>query len=225
MKQHRSGTIVIALGIALATAAGDARALTRFIDQNPFFRRSALSVYAGRGYPVGEFESSRIGDGNHQPIPTSSTSLEWVDWGVDLEHFFGPRWSLGAFLSSTTYQDKDDPLLETRLTNLGGFLRYVMVSQGGLHPYLRGGIGGEWVQFQDPEYRYQANAAWMVQAGGGLIIMPFDHLSLNLQAMYNQGFTSDTRVPDAELYPDEMVIVGFDTQYWSLQAGLSLYFQ
>ena len=218
MTTPRFRIAIIALSLAVTTvAAVDALALTRFVDENPFFRRSVLSAYAGHGVPVGEFESSRIGDGNHEKGA--------LDWGVDLEHFFGPRWSLGAFLSNTTYLDKDDPLLETNLTNLGGFLRYVMVSRGGLHPYLRGGVGGQWVQFQDPEFRFKSNSSWMVQAGGGLIIMPFHHFSLNLQAMYNQGFTENTRVPDAELYPDERVVVGFDTQYWSLQVGASLYFQ
>jgi len=218
MTRTRFHITIITLSLAVAAVtARDTLALTRFVDENPFFRRSALSAYAGTGVPVGEFESSRIGDGNHE---TGA-----VDWGVDLEHFFGPRWSLGAFLSNTTYLDKDDPLLETNLTNVGGFLRYVMVSRGGLHPYLRGGVGGQWVQFQDPEYRYKSNSSWMVQAGGGLIVMPFNSLSLNLQAMYNQGFTENTRVPDAELYPDERVVVGFDTQYWSLQVGASLYFQ
>jgi hypothetical protein len=212
----RTTTIILCL-IAATAVAGEAQALTRFVDDNPFFRRSALSAYAGSGVPVGEFESSRVGDGNHE---TGA-----IDWGVDLEHFFGPRWSLGAFLANTTYLDKDDPLLETNLTNGGGFLRYVMVSHGGRQPYLRGGVRGQWVQFQDPEYRYKSNSSWMVQAGGGLIIMPFNSLSLNLQAMYNHGFTENTRVPDADIYADEQVIVGFDTQYWSLQAGVSLYFQ
>jgi hypothetical protein len=218
MKNPRTRIAILTLSLAtLVATAGNALALTRFVDENPFFRRSALSGYAGSGVPVGEFESSRIGDGNHE---TGA-----LDWGVDLEHFFGTRWSLGAFLSNTTYLDKDDPLLETNLTNVGGFLRYVMVSRGGLHPYIRGGVGGQWVQFQDPEYRFKSNSSWMVQAGGGLIIMPFNSLSLNLQAMYNQGFTANTRVPDAELYPDERVVVGFDTQYWSLQVGASVYFQ
>ena len=216
-RPHSRPAIIILSLIVAAAASGEALALTRFVDDNPFFRRSAISGYAGKGVPVGEFESSRVGDGNHE---TGA-----LDWGVDLEHFFGPRWSLGGFLSNTTYLDKDDPLLETNLTNVGGFLRYVMVSHGGLHPYLRGGVGGQWVQFQDPEFRYKSNSSWMVQAGGGLIVMPFDSFSLNLQALYNHGFTSDTRVPDAEIYEDERVIVGFDTQYWSLQAGFSLYFQ
>ena len=102
MKNPRTRITILTLSLAtLVATAGNALALTRFVDENPFFRRSALSGYAGSGVPVGEFESSRIGDGNHE---TGA-----LDWGVDLEHFFGTRWSLGAFLSNTTYLDKDDP--------------------------------------------------------------------------------------------------------------------
>jgi hypothetical protein len=159
---------------------------------------------------VGEFESSRDGDGNHE--------VGALDWSVDLEHFFAPRVSLGATLDNTTYQDKDDPDLETHISSFGGFLRYVMVTRGGLHPFLRFGVGGQRVQFQDPEARYRSNTAWMVQGGGGVIIMMLDHLAISMQATYNQGFTENEYIPSAD------AIVGFDTKYWSFQAGMGVYF-
>jgi hypothetical protein len=87
-----------------------------------------------------------------------------------------------------------------------------------LHPFLRFGVGGQRVQFQDPVDRWRSDTAWMVQAGGGVIIMMLDHMAINMQATYNQGFTEETYIPSAD------AIVGFDTKYWSFQAGLGIYF-
>jgi len=198
------------LAVAVTLAAVPSFAITRYVDDNPFHRRSALTGYAGSGYPVGEFESSRDGDGNHQPGA--------LDWSVDLEHYVARKFSLGLTLNNTTYQDKDDELLETHLSSLGGFLRYVMVTRGGLHPYLRFGVGGQRVQFQDPDARFRSNTAWQIQAGGGLIIMMLDHFAISMQAVYNQGFTENTYIPEAD------AIVGFDTKFWSFQVGAGIYF-
>ena len=205
----RSITVVI-VAVLVTLIAAPSFALSRCVSDNPFHRRSALTGYAGAGYPVGEFESSRLGDGNHRPGA--------LDWAVDLEHYFGTRVSMGLTLGNVTYEDKDDVQLETHVSDFGGFLRYVMVTRGGLHPFLRFGVGGERVQFQTPVARDRSNTAWMIEAGGGFIIMMLDHFAISAQAVYHQGFTENTYIPAAD------AIVGFDTKYWSFQGGVGIYF-
>lgn len=202
----------------LSGLASPSFALSRYVQDNAFHRRSALTVYAGGGYPVGEFESSRLGDGNHERAPLDWETLEGINWGVDLEHYFWRSASLGLMLSNVTYQDKDDPQLETHVSNFGGFLRYVLVTRGSLHPFLRFGAGGERIQFQDPVARFRSDTAWMIQAGGGLTITLFSNLAFTGHAIYNHGFTENTYVPEADAR------VGFDTKYWSFQAGLGFLF-
>jgi len=203
-------TVLLLAALAALVPPTASEAITRYSQENPFYRRSALSVYAGYGLPVGEFADDRDGDGNHE-----SGAL---DWSVEIEHFFAPRTSIGAMVVNSTWQDKSIPDLETDLTAFAGFLRYVIVSRAAIHPYLRLAFGGQTVQFQDSTARYKANSAFMVQAGGGLIFVLLDHLSANAQLAYTQGFAEDSYVRDLD------AIVGFDTKYWTLSGGLSIYF-
>jgi hypothetical protein len=206
------------LAIAIVASAAPCLAISRYVDDNRFHRRSALSGYAGGGYPVGEFESSRVGDGNHEQTPIDWEAYEELNWGADIEHYFARKTSVGLTIGNVTYQDKSDPLLETHVSNFGGFLRYVLAPGGHLHPFLRFGVGGERVQFQDPVARYRSNTAWSIQAGGGLMLTMFKHLLFTGQAVYNHGFTENTYIPEAD------AVVGFDTKFWSVQAGVGILF-
>ncbi len=175
-----------------------------------WYNRTAISAYLGGGIPVGAFSSPRPGDGNHR-----SGAL---DWSVELEHFFAPGLSLGAGIANVTWEDRDDPTLETHLDALYGFFRYVAPSATGVAPYLRAGMGAQRVQFQDPLDRFRSDPALYVEAGAGLALRMSDNLGLNVQGTYRHAFTEDALVPDVD------AIVGFDTEYWSFQGGVSLFF-
>ena len=199
--------VAVLAALVLPTASG---AITRYSRENPFYRRTAISGFAGYGLPVGEFASNRDGDGNHEQGA--------FDWSAEIDHFFAPRVSIGVTLSNTTYQDKDIPELETHLSSFAGLMRYVIVTKWALHPYLRLALGGQQVQFQDLDARYRSDSAFMMQAGGGLVLMLFDYVGINGQLTFTKGFTENTYVRDAD------AIVGFDTKYWTFSGGLSVYF-
>lgn len=199
--------IAVLVTLVLPVASG---AITRYSRENPFFRRTALSGFAGYGQPVGNFASDRDGDGNHE-----SGAL---DWSAEIDHFFAPRVAIGVTISNSTWQDKSFPELESHLSSFAGLLRYVIVTRSALHPYLRLAMGGQRVQFQDSQERFRSNSAFMVQAGGGLLLMLFNYVSLNGQVTYTQGFTENTYVRDFD------AIVGFDTTYWTFSGGVSVYF-
>jgi hypothetical protein len=208
--------LMLIAGLTALAPPTVSRAVTRYAQENPFYRRSAFSGYVGYGLPVAEFAAARPGDGNHESGA--------FDWSLELEHFFAPSVSIGVNMANTTYKDKSLPELETHLSSFAGLLRYVIVTREALHPYLRLAMGGQQVQFQNPLERYESDSAFMMQAGGGVIAMLFDYVSLNAQATFTQGFTEDAWVPD---YLDDQgnpTIVGFDTKYWTFSGGLSVYF-
>ena len=205
--------------LLIVAVSTPAFALTRFVQDNPFFRRTALSGNVGAGIPVGEFSSSRPGDGNHD--------LGAVDWSADLEHYFGRNISLGLTVSGSTYEDKNGGILdvdgnlrfgETSISTFGGFLRYVAVNQTPIHPFLRLGVGSVAVQFQDPQERFRSNRAGTLHAGAGLFAILSDYVALNGQIMYNQGFTENAYIPDNDTR------VGFDIKYWAFTGGVSIFF-
>jgi opacity protein-like surface antigen len=199
------GLLLIALG------APDASAV-RYTSRPLLWQRTAVSGYFGGGLPVGEFSSSRGGDGNHESWP--------FDWAVEVEHFAGRTWSLGFSIAGTTYTDKTDASLETNLATYTGFVRVVVPTATPVRPYLRAGMGGVKLQFQDPDDRNKADTAFSFQAGGGLLWLPERWLGLNAQILYYQGGTYDSYVSGFS----EPTIVGFDVKYWSFSGGVSLFF-
>ncbi len=204
--------VFVALLLGVIASSVPSWSITRTVRDNPFFRRTALTGYMGVGIPVGEFESSRDGDGNHKPGS--------FQWAIDIEHFFSPSVSLGASINASTWEDKDaGQSLETHVNAFNGFFRYVVITKGPIYPFLRFGAGWTRVQFQDFEQRFQSNSTGTIQAGGGTTVMLSHHVAFTGQALYHHGFTENALVPDAN------AIVGFDTKYWSVTAGLSLFFQ
>jgi len=197
------------VGAVLALAV-PASALRRVPRTGPYFNRLVVSGYAGSGLTVGEFASSRPGDGNHKSGA--------VGYAVDVEMFFVPGVSIGATMAGHTFEDRSDPSLETNLTTFAGFLRYVAYTGDVVRPFLRIGLGGQRVQFQDRVNRFRSDFATYVQGGAGVIFRVSNSFSLDGQALYNYGFTENAYVPDAD------AIVGFDTKYWTLSGGVSLYF-
>jgi hypothetical protein len=203
---------VLAVFVANAAPATAVRMTTRPLLLN----RTAVSGYAGAGLPVGEFSDSREGYGNH-----ATQDFEWPpkDWAAEIEYFAGRTWSLGFSYASSTYEDKDDPALETALDTYSGFIRIVVPAAFPVRPYLRAGMGAVNLEFLDPDVRYKANSAFSFQVGGGLLWLPARWLGLNAQALYYHGSTDEEYLQDI---PN--TVVGFDTEYWAFSAGVSLLF-
>ncbi len=211
MNQSRSFFVGIA-ALGLLLFAHDAWAV-RYAQRPLLWNRAAVSGYGGVGYPLGVFASDEVpGDGNHAD--------NWpYDYAVEVEYFAGRTWSMGFSAAWTTYLDNDDPSLETNLNTYSGFFRVVVPSGTAIRPYFRAGMGGMQVEFErDGEFRVDAEYAFSFQAGVGLLWLPARWLGFNAQALYYYGSTEDAYIAE------DASIVGFDTQYVALSAGLSLFF-
>ncbi len=220
MKLSRTFALAIA-ALGLFGFVHDAHAV-RYAERPLLWNRTAVSGYAGAGLPVGNFASDDLDyDGNH--------AANWpLDWTVEVEHFVGRTWSLGFSAAYTTYEDNDDPTLETNLNTYSGFLRIVVPSGTDVRPYFRAGMGGMELEFErDGEFRFDAEYVFSFQAGAGLLWLPQRWLGLNLQALYYYGSTEDAYFgPDASEYfnEDVPIAVGFDTTYFVFAGGVSLFF-
>jgi opacity protein-like surface antigen len=183
------------------------------------YQRVAVTGFYGAGLPVGVFASDDLpGDGNHKSGA--------VDWTVDLEYFAARTTSIGFSIANTTYQDKTlGDSLETHISTYSGFLRIVMPTATAVRPYLRLGMGGVQVQFQDWNQRVDSEWEFSFQGGAGLLWLPSRWIGINAQALYYYGNTKESIFweipPDAD---GRLTEVGFDTQYFAFSAGLSLFF-
>jgi hypothetical protein len=207
-----SRNLALAMGVfSLVLAAHDAYAV-RYAERPLLWHRTAVSGYVGVGVPVGVFASNDVpGDGNHESGA--------MDYAFEIEHFAGATWSIGFSAAYTQYDDKTDPSLETGLETYSGFVRIVVPSGTAVRPYFRFGMGGVQVEFtQTGAYRVDADYAFSLQAGAGLLWLPTRWLGLNAQALYYNGFTDDSYVAEAD------AIVGFDTKYFAFSGGVSIFF-
>jgi len=202
----------IPVGLLLLVTVAPSASAVRYTARPLLWQRTAVSGYLGGGLPVGEFSSSRDGDGNHQSWP--------LDWAAEVEYFAGRTWSLGFSFAGTTYKDKTEPSLETNLATYTGFVRVVVPTATPVRPYLRGGMGAVNLQFQDPDGRNKADSAFSFQVGGGLLWLPARWLGLNAQVLYYQGSTYDSLVGGFSV----PTIVGFNVKYWTFSGGMSLFF-
>jgi opacity protein-like surface antigen len=198
------------VALVAMTAADPASAVVRRVQPPLLYQRTAVSGFIGLGYPVGEFASDLEGDGNHES--------EAPDWAVEIEHFAGRTTSIGFSAANTTYQDKTFPELETHLSTYSGFVRVVIPTSTAIRPYLRFGMGGVQVQFQDDVTRVDSEYEFSMQAGAGLLWLPWRWVGLNAQALYYYGDTEDAYISENN------TIVGFDAKYFAFSAGLSLFF-
>jgi hypothetical protein len=208
-----SRKFVLGIGaLALFLFAQDASAV-RYAERPLLWNRAAVSGYGGVGYPLGVFASDDVpGDGNH--------AANWPqDWAVEVEYFAGRTWSMGFSAAWTAYEDDDDPTLETNLNTYSGFFRVVVPTGTDVRPYFRAGMGGMQVEFKrDGEFRVDAEYAFSFQAGVGLLWLPARWIGFNAQALYYYGSTEDAYIAE------DQSIVGFDTQYFALSGGVSLFF-
>ncbi len=210
----RSTQVTMCLAAILTAAfVHSANAVTRRSLPPLLYQRTAVSGYLGKGLPVGEFSDSREGYGNHADGA--------VDWAVEIEHFAGRTTSIGFSIANTEYEDKTDPSLKTQVSTYSGFVRVVVPTATAVRPYLRFGMGGVQLEFLDPVSREDSDYEFSLQGGGGLIWLPMRWLGLNVQALYYHGDTDDSVVFATD---QEIVVVGFDTEYWSFTAGVSLFF-
>lgn len=210
----RSTQVTMCLAaVLIAAIAQTADAVERRTLPPLLYQRTAVSGYYGQGLPVGQFSDSREGYGNHAEGA--------VDWAVEIEHFAGRTASIGFSIANTEYEDKDDPDLKTQVSTYSGFVRVVVPTATAIRPYLRFGMGGVQVEFLDPVSREDSDYSFSLQGGGGLLWLPTRWLGLNVQALYYHGDTDDSVVYATV---DEIVVVGFDTEYWAFSAGVSLFF-
>jgi hypothetical protein len=206
--------IFCAAVVTLATLVSSAHAVVRRSLPPLLFQRTAVSGYLGEGLPVGQFSDSREGYGNQKAGA--------IDWAVEIEHFVGHTASLGFSYANTEYQDKDlGDSLKTQVRTASGFIRVVVPTSTAIRPYLRFGMGGVQVEFLDPTSREDSEWEFSLQAGGGLLWLPARWLGLSAQALYYHGDTSDSVVYTTA---DQVVVVGFDTEYWAFSGGISLFF-
>jgi hypothetical protein len=219
---NQSRKFVLGIGaLALFLFAQDASAV-RYAERPLLWNRTAVSGYAGAGYPVGNFASDDLDyDGAH--------AANWpLDWSVEVEHFVGRTWSLGFSAAYTTYQDKDFPELETNLNTYSGFIRIVVPSGTDVRPYFRAGMGGMQVESEsDGEFRFDAEYEFSFQAGAGLLWLPARWLGLNAQVLYYYGNTEFSSYgSDAAEYLNLAVrpVVGYDVTYFAFSGGVSLFF-
>jgi opacity protein-like surface antigen len=210
MRVFRIHPAVLVTVVATLVGAAPAAAV-RYETRPLLWQRTAVSGYFGGGLPVGEFASTRIGDGNQESWP--------ADYAIEIEHFAGRTWSLGFSAAITTYKDKTYPDLETHLNTWSGFFRVVIPTATEVRPYLRAGVGGVQVQFQDPTSRVKADTKVSFQAGAGLLWLPVRWLGLNAQALYYRGSTEQAYLQD-----NTNTIVGFDVKYFAFSGGVSLFF-
>jgi hypothetical protein len=203
--------------VVIIAAASPSQALRRHRVDHPFYDRAALSGYFGTGVAVGEFSSEKDGDGNHESGA--------FDWSAEIEYFAAPGLALGLNVSHTSYDDKDFDI-KTNISVFGGFLRYVIETPGPVYPFLRFGFGSMEVEFEDPFTRFEADHAGTINVGGGGIAMLGRHVGVNASLLYTFGFTDDAHVGEPFEEDGETVveIVGFDVQYWTFAAGVSVYF-
>ena len=210
----RSTQVTMCLAAILTAAfVQSADAVTRRSLPPLLHQRTAVSGYAGKALPMGEFSDSREGFGNHADGGT--------DWAVEIEHFAGRTASIGFSIANAEFEDKTDPALKTQVSTYSGFVRVVVPTGTAIRPYLRFGMGGVQLEFLDPVSREDSDYEFSLQGGGGLIWLPMRWLGLNVQALYYHGDTNDSMVFATD---EELVVVGFDTEYWSFTAGVSLFF-
>ena len=211
----RSTMVTMCLAaILIAALTGPADAVTRRTLPPLLYQRTAVSGYLGKDLPVGQFADGREGYGNHDEGA--------IDWAVDIEHFIGRTTSIGFSYAEVRFDDKTlGDALQTQVQTASGFLRVVIPTATSVRPYLRFGMGGVQLEFLDPFSREDSDWAFSIQAGGGLLWLPTRWLGLNAQALYYHGSTDDSVVYTT---PDEIVVVGFDTEYWAFSAGVSLFF-
>lgn len=205
--------------LVIVAAATPADAIRRQRSTHPFFARTAVSGYFGSGIAVGEFSSEKLGDGNHE-------SPAFV-WSAELEHYFAPGLSIGGNLSHSSWEDKElGAALQTNLRLFGVFLRYVVETPGPVFPFLRFGVGSMEVEFEDELERLEADHSGCIEVGGGAMARLGEHVTLNAAARYTFGFTDDALVDQIIIIDGEETAqrVGFDVQYWTFGAGVSLYF-
>jgi opacity protein-like surface antigen len=206
------GALIPLLVMLLADSAS---AVVRRTDRPLLYGRTAVSGFVGYGLPVGEFASDDYeGDGNHaEGAP---------DWTIEIEHFVGRTTSIGFSAANTTYEDKTfGDSLKTHVSTYSGFVRVVVPTATAIRPYLRFGMGGVQVQFQNPDERVDSDWEFSLQAGAGLLWMPTRWIGLNAQALYYYGDTEDAYIAESQPEP---TIVGFDTKYFAFSGGLSLFF-
>lgn len=205
--------------LIIVAAAAPGEAIRRQRSSHPFFARTAVSGSFGAGVAVGEFSSEKDGDGNHESGA--------FDWSAELEHYFAPGLSIGGNISHTSYDDKTyGDALQTNISIFGAFMRYVVQTPGPVFPFLRFGVGSMKVEFEDAVSRVKSDRSGTVFAGGGALARLGDYISLNASAQYTFGFTDDAIVDEVVIIDGEEVAqrVGFDVQYWTFAAGVSLYF-
>lgn len=217
MRSLRS-ILFVAIFAGMTTAVAAPASAVRVATRPLLLNRTAVSGYIGGGLPVGEFSDSREFYGNHASWP--------LDWAAEIEYFFGRTWSLGFSIANTTYEDKDDPTLETDLDTYSGFLRIVIPTASAVRPYLRAGMGGVDLEFLDPDERFDAESAFSFHVGGGFLWLPARWIGLNAQALYYHGDTYESYVYGVvdEFGDPVATIVGFDTEYWSFTGGVSFFF-
>ncbi|HEX6790878.1 MAG TPA: hypothetical protein VF247_06180 [Candidatus Krumholzibacteria bacterium] len=210
----RSIHVTMCLAAVLVCATTSADAVTRRSAPPLLYQRTAVSGYLGKDLPVGEFADGRAGYGNQEEGA--------IDWAVEIEHFVGRTTSLGFSYSEVRFDDKTlGDSLQTQVQTASGFLRIVIPTATAIRPYIRFGMGGVQLEFLDPFSREDSDWEFSIQAGGGLLWLPARWLGLNAQALYYHGSTDDSVVFTT---PDEIVVVGFDTEYWAFAAGVSLFF-
>jgi hypothetical protein len=203
----------------IVTAATPSEAIRRQRSSHPFFARTAVSGFFGPGVAVGEFSSSKDGDGRQD-------SPAFV-WSAEIEHYFAPGLSIGGDLSHSSWDDKlYGDALKTNLRMFGVFVRYVVETPGPVYPFFRFGAGSMEVEFENETERVEADHAGSINVGGGAMARLGDYLTLNASARYTFGFTDDALLEEAVIIDGEETAqrVGFDVQYWTFNAGVSVYF-
>jgi hypothetical protein len=206
--------IMVGAALLVALLVPVSQAVVRRTPPPLLWQRTAVSGYLGKGLPVGEFADSRPGFGNQESGA--------IDWAVEIEHFVGHTTSLGFSYANAEYKDKTlGDSLKTKVETASGFIRVVVPTATAIRPYLRFGMGGVQVEFLDPTSREDSEWEFSLQAGGGLLWLPSRWLGLSAQALYYHGNTNDSVVFATS---DQTVVVGFNTEYWTFSAGMSLFF-
>jgi hypothetical protein len=169
-----------------------------------------LTVFAGGGFPSGDFGSSSVG--NHETGFSGALEFEW---------YFSRQTSLGLTTRESEFEDKDfgDDLV-TNVTSYGVFIKHTIPAGDAWFGYGKFALNWTELNFEDPGFITKTDGGWGVLFGAGILYRTSDLLSVNGQLAYNKSFTENADLPGFAPGTE----VGFDVQYISIDVGVSFYF-
>jgi opacity protein-like surface antigen len=177
---------------------------------HPFEDRLEVSVWAGGGFPVAEFSDPQRG--NHEG--------GGFNHGFAAELYLQPRYALGIGVWMSDFDDRTvGSLLSTKVRVVGPVFKYMIAAEGHVLPFIQVGAGLANLKFNDSGSTFGVDEAFGMMLGLGVQWRLSGVFAVNARLSYLHAFSdgADIRIigTNAEL--------DFDTQFYSLEAGVSVF--